>query len=480
MLLLVGTTWRRPRYLYPLLPLLYLGAEGVAVPALRGLARRLARGLSFLTFRRALTGLTVLLVILVAGLALPSARAAAMRNEWGYDQALNVVSAGWAGGDALATYAPAAAFVLLGDCDYLAVEEEGQALVVEREGRRLDSWTGLPLLDSPERLMEALEAHPRLWFVVDEMRLDRHFSPEYLSLLWDRFDLEAFEWGTFVFRSRPAEAPPEIDRPLDADLGGQLRLAGYAVSDSQLEPGQTVTVTLRWAPITPEGDYIASVRLVDREGKVVATHEASPLGGLYPVDRWAWSPDSQPFPDRHSLILPTDLAPGRYRLETGLHRPDTGEPVGEAVTLDFLSVGGVVDAAEPPVQAPMARFGDVVTLVSHELAGEVAPGSAATLRLQWQTGPSGFDTDYTVFVHLLDGDGQIVQQWDAPPVGGWYPTSYWDPGEVVVDEHNLAFDPQLPPGNYRLVLGLYRADGTRLLLDDGTDSVEVAAMELGN
>ena len=89
----------------------------------------------------------------------------------------------------------------------------------------------------------------------------------------------------------------------------------------------------------------------------------------------------------------------------------------------------------------------------------------------WQTGPAGFDADYTVFIHLLDSEGQIAQQWDAPPTGGWYPTSFWAPGEVVRDGHELAFSPQLAPGEYRLILGLYGADGARLPLDGGADSI---------
>jgi hypothetical protein len=367
--------------------------------------------------------------------------------------------------------------------------------VVERDGQSLDSWTGLPLLDSPTRLAEALEAHPRLWFVVDEMRLDRHFSPEYLHLLWDRFDLVAFEWGTFVFQSRPAKAPPSVDRSLDADFAGQLRLVGYALSDDRPELGQTVTVILRWAPVVPEGKYIASVLLVNQAGETVALHDEQPLGGLYPADRWRWSPRSHPFPDRHPLALPNDLPPGRYRLDVALNRPRTGEPVGERLTLDFLTVGGGGDAVEARLHSPVARFGDAVTLLSHDLIGgptpvsehalvrEVAPGSTLILRLLWQTGPDGFDADYNVFIHLLDADGQIAQQWDAPPAGGSYPTSHWDPGEIVLDDHDLAFSPQLAPGAYRLVAGLYRllgtaGDSTRLPLDDGSDLIELAVVDL--
>ncbi len=472
MLLIVGETWREPRYLYPLLPLFFLGGEGVVIPALRGLTKRM----SPLPARWMPAGLTAGLVLLSAWLAYPGARAAATREEWGYDRALAVVARGWTEGDALATIAPAAAFALLGHGDYLAVEEEAQAWVVERHGQPVDGWTALPFLDSPQRLAEALDAHPRLWFVADEMRLDRHFSPEFLHLLWDRFDLVAFERGVFVLRSRPAEPPPAVDRPLNTWFDAQLHLVGYALSNDHPRPGEGVTVTLRWESGEPQGRYTAFVHLVDRMGKGVAGHDAPPLGGIYPVERWPRSERSQPFPDRHPLTLPADLPPGRYRLETGLYHSVTLEPVGERVTLDFLTVGG--DSRLLPPGGPLAHFDDGTALYLLGLEGDMRPGGRAHLKLVWQAGPAGLDADYTVFLHLLDSAGQIARQWDAPPVDGWYPTSYWDPGEVVTDEHDLDFSPTLPPGTYHLIAGLYRADGSRLSLDNGSDFVEIAPIEL--
>ena len=100
------------------------------------------------------------------------------------------------------------------------------------------------------------------------------------------------------------------------------------------------------------------------------------------------------------------------------------------------------------------------------------------MRLAWQAGPEGFEDDYTIFLHLLDAEGHIAQQWDTPPGDGWYPTSFWRPGEVVVDDLGLDLSPMLAPGQYRLISGLYRADGTRLALDNGDDSVELATLEL--
>lgn len=65
------------------------------------------------------------------------------------------------------------------------------------------------------------------------------------------------------------------------------------------------------------------------------------------------------------------------------------------------------------------------------------------------------DRDYTVFVHLLDGNGRIVAQRDGQPGDGFYPTSIWDPGEVVPDEYAIIVPPDLPAGDYEVVVGMY-------------------------
>ena len=64
-----------------------------------------------------------------------------------------------------------------------------------------------------------------------------------------------------------------------------------------------------------------------------------------------------------------------------------------------------------------------------------------------------------VVLYLVDAGGQIVGQADSQPVEGHYPTSIWDPGEIVVDEHRIA----APPGEYQVYVGLYQWEtSTRL------------------
>ena len=71
-----------------------------------------------------------------------------------------------------------------------------------------------------------------------------------------------------------------------------------------------------------------------------------------------------------------------------------------------------------------------------ELLGvAVMPDGRGNLQvlLRWRaTVP--LDEDYTVFVHYLR-DGERIGQADAPPAGGYYPTSRWQAGDVINDRH---------------------------------------------
>jgi hypothetical protein len=79
----------------------------------------------------------------------------------------------------------------------------------------------------------------------------------------------------------------------------------------------------------------------------------------------------------------------------------------------------------------------------------------ARLTLYWQASTS-LDTSYTVFIHSLNTQEELIGQADGPPVANYYPTSAWDPGEVVQDSRSV------PAGDHYLV-GLYNpATGERL------------------
>ena len=96
------------------------------------------------------------------------------------------------------------------------------------------------------------------------------------------------------------------------------------------------------------------------------------------------------------------------------------------------------------------------------------------LTLYW-AGVDQINLDYTAFVHILDQSGQMVAQLDRPPTAGAYPTSLWEPGEIIVD--SMAVPISIEEANsYTVVVGLYDlATGARLKINDSNeDAIRVA------
>jgi hypothetical protein len=257
--------------------------------------------------------------------------------------------------------------------------------------------------------------------------------------------------------------PSPLQRERNVGFGDSLALLGDSVerpagTGSVLAPGQTITVTLLWQAQQPvSADYTVFVHLLDRAGGRWAQHDAQPLSNLYPTSRWA---AGEMVRDRHPLNLPTDLPPGRYFLRVGLYRPATGErlPVstgGDNFLLATLLVGEVEVQPDEIRQPVHASLGAQAELVGYNLSpAAVRPDETLRLTLFWQA-RQWIAQDYTVFVHLLDSQGKIWGQHDGPPQDGALPTSAWNPGELLRDEHLLTVDTQAPPGDYRLAIGLY-------------------------
>jgi hypothetical protein len=100
-------------------------------------------------------------------------------------------------------------------------------------------------------------------------------------------------------------------------------------------------------------------------------------------------------------------------------------------------------------------FGENIRLNGYTL-GETAlrPGDIVEVTLFWETAVP-LPNRYKVFLHLLDDNGNLVSQRDSEPGGGLALTTTWQPGAVVLDNHGLLLPSDLPPGSYRLLLGLY-------------------------
>lgn len=109
---------------------------------------------------------------------------------------------------------------------------------------------------------------------------------------------------------------------------------------------------------------------------------------------------------------------------------------------------------EPPVATATVTFAK----------DKAAIGSPLKVTYKFEVLPNAtFDADYTVFVHVLDPDGEKLWQDDHPPS---IPTSQWKPGQVI-EYTRTVFVPNYPYIGEALVrIGLYNpATGKRLSLN---------------
>ncbi len=114
-------------------------------------------------------------------------------------------------------------------------------------------------------------------------------------------------------------------------------------------------------------------------------------------------------------------------------------------------------SAPPPARRPVARFGSGIALYGFDLSAEtLAPGGTLFVTLYWHT-TEHIMADLTAFAHLgtgLDGSPLVAQR-DGTPCDGLYPTSAWQPGEVVPDSFAITLPEDASPREYPLIVGWY-------------------------
>ncbi len=279
----------------------------------------------------------------------------------------------------------------------------------------------------------------------------------------------------------PNELAQQPGQPLNVRFGEVARLIRLDVPrDHWPKPGEGTVLNLCWQPLQQDARLLmALVQIVGENNRVWFSRRTVPGLGSYSTS--VWQPDGL-FCDPVYVHIDEQTPPGVYRLEVALIDQGTQErlpayaPDGASLTTNF--VGWIKVApdhyAEPPIEKRLdQRFGNQIALIGYDLdRATVKPGDQVRLRLYWRAlqQPAA---DYTVFAQVRAADNQIVAQKDSPPQSGAYPTSFWDAGEVVIDDRVIEIPAKTTPGTYPIKIGLYvPADGSRLKLD-GSSADEV-------
>ncbi len=234
-----------------------------------------------------------------------------------------------------------------------------------------------------------------------------------------------------------------------------------------LHPSSLLPLTVRWqARRWMANPLIISLKLLDKDFQVGGERLAT-LGDRYP--NVLWTP-TEIIEETYPIRLQAGAPPGLYRLEMSILHQDKNLLAGyEYLPLIdgekswghnlYLAVFRLLDPADgtPPPQSFSAQLGDSIHLSGYDLkplSSSPYPPPSISLALYWRS-TAKIPADYTVFTQLLGPDGQVWAQWDNPPQAGRYPTTAWTAQDSVVDRYTLTLREGAPPGNYRLLVGMY-------------------------
>ncbi len=249
---------------------------------------------------------------------------------------------------------------------------------------------------------------------------------------------------------------------------GLPRLVGYDIA-GEARPGGALEVTLYWMVDDP-GDVppteAPSVQLV------VEDAEGIPRGvwtGTLPYRYGEWHAGDV-VATWQQVTIGQDAPFGLYAVRVGMDYPGVAEV--------RLSPGGPDPDFELPRVVP-AEFSEGLQLLDIQTRPAIGDPARVIIDTVWRFKRLP-EKSYTMFVHLINQENELVTQADTIPVAGLFPTDAWPPGVPVRDQVEVALPPGAPAGRYTIALGWYDwRTGERLsILDEAgqplTDRIELS------
>ncbi|MDQ7025939.1 MAG: DUF2142 domain-containing protein [Anaerolineae bacterium] len=270
--------------------------------------------------------------------------------------------------------------------------------------------------------------------------------------------------------------PTEINR-VDADYG-DIRLIGYEAVDRRYRPGEAVRVTFYWeVEEQSDEDLSVGITLLGPRGERLGGVDSYPGSGTLRTSTWE---EGKIYADTYQIPLSFAIAesyPFGVQVNWYEDIPEDVLPVttsdGDAITDVVLGVGAVVNTGVSPSttnftpveQLRVDEEGEtLISQADRDFGGQILINSfnvdprSFSIDILWET-RSAITEDYTMFLHVLNSDSELVGQADVFPN---LPTHYWRFGEMYVTSHHIQFfegDLDLALGDYTVVVGLYINDG---------------------
>jgi hypothetical protein len=272
--------------------------------------------------------------------------------------------------------------------------------------------------------------------------------------------------------TRIAKHPVGMAYSVNVAFADQFQLLGYELDTRSVKPGDTLRVALYWRAHAPmDESYRVFVHLIGQANRSAGGVDVIPARGAFPTVYWN---PGDILRDVVSIPVALDAPPGKYEIEVGAYpvgKPGERLLTGTGDDRVLIAAIKIAPRETAPGQSPRTRidanFAHQIELIGYDLNPNP---DVLQLTLYWRARAVP-ERDYTVFIHALDANGQIITQVDQPPQNGNYPTSLWDAGEQIRDDYTLT----MPAGTLpqRVIVGLYRADTGERLRVGVSDHVQV-------
>ncbi len=272
-------------------------------------------------------------------------------------------------------------------------------------------------------------------------------------------------------------APPAPQRPVNATFESGMQLLGFDLpAGAAIRPGQPLPLTLYFStPHLIDGFYTLFIHLADDHDRLLYQFDGVPAQGRHPTRQWL---PGGIFADTYSIVVKDLAYDGLATLSLGFYQYDDktkrqavlnaqGQVTGDRVVLAPVRVHATSPASALDAK-PVARWANGIQLATADIERDPANLPVA-VHVKWQA-TQVVNTDYTVFVQLLDKTGKLLAQVDQPPQQNRFPTSTWQAGDLIEDDYRFV---DLPPDAQwaQLIIGLYDQGQTRLPLQASGENV---------
>ena len=247
-----------------------------------------------------------------------------------------------------------------------------------------------------------------------------------------------------IYTLTPRDRLPSLPAdaiPTEISYENGSKLIGYRLDPvvfGEEKKGLLQPLALYWERERPcSQDYRVGVKLANSAATIWATEYIRPpcKGG----------PDDPILVDEIEMQVLPGTPPGSYdvevimlRLRDGRELPPTDGsevllgpieiPVHLELTVESLDIEHLINA----------KLSEQVRFLGYNVAGGTNPGEQLHFTAFWEC-LAPMDESYKVFVHVVDQQGNLLDQKDTEPVDGFYPTNRWQVGQIIRDQYDIPF-----------------------------------------